>query len=25
MRQKEQDRWKSREWAEELTPSGPDY
>jgi Ca-activated chloride channel family protein len=25
MRQKEEDRWRSREWAEEVTPAGPDY
>jgi Ca-activated chloride channel family protein len=25
MRQKEQDRWRSREWAEDDTPPGPDY
>lgn len=25
LRQKEQDRWRSREWAEEETASGPDY
>jgi Ca-activated chloride channel family protein len=25
LRQKEQDRWKSREWAEEAPLSGPDY
>jgi Ca-activated chloride channel family protein len=25
IREKERDRWKSREWIEEDTPSGPDY
>ncbi|MDR1353049.1 MAG: tetratricopeptide repeat protein [Treponema sp.] len=25
MRQKEQEKWRSREWAESETPSGPDY
>jgi Ca-activated chloride channel family protein len=25
IRQKEQDRWKSREWAEDTVVSGPDY